>query len=86
LPESGNDPLKDLLSHLGTFELNVLRYFATNPGDKVRYAANVLTVEAREINQVLYGRLNALCQQTDSFGWSVRADIAAALDHLPAGD
>jgi hypothetical protein len=86
LPESWNDPLKDLLSHLGPFELNVLRYFATNPGDKVRYAANVLTVEAREINQVLYGRLNALCQQTDSFGWSVRADIAAALDRLPAGD
>ena len=72
----------ELLKHLKPFELDVLRYFASNPGDKVRYAANVLEVDAREVNQVLYGRLKALCQQGDGFGWSVNADISAALDRL----
>lgn len=76
------DPLLELLKHLKPFELDVLRYFASNPGDKVRYAANVLEVDAREVNQVLYGRLKALCQQGDGFGWSVNADISAALDRL----
>lgn len=49
--------------------LRVLRYFADNPGDKVRYAANVFGVEAREINQILYGPLKGLCVQDDSYGW-----------------
>ncbi|MCY1453364.1 hypothetical protein D9M71_703470 [compost metagenome] len=65
---------------LSPVELQVLRYFASNPHDKVRYAANVLEVDARDINKVLYGRLKALCQQGDGFGWTVRADVTAALE------
>lgn len=61
--------------------LKVLRYFADNPGDKVRYAANVFGVEAREINQILYGPLKGLCVQDDSYGWhltdAARQQLAA---------
>jgi hypothetical protein len=82
---SGRSPIQsgsieaDLL-RLSPVELQVLRYFASNPHDKVRYAANVLEVDARDINKVLYGRLKALCQQGDGFGWTVRADVTAALE------
>ncbi|MCY1272047.1 Signature domain protein [compost metagenome] len=70
------------LQRLGTFELRVLWYFVDNPGDKVRYAANVLDVDAREINRVLYGPLKAWCKQGDEFGWTVRPDVVSALDGL----
>lgn len=61
--------------------LKVLRYFADNPGDKVRYAANVFGVEAREINQILHDPLKGLCGQDDSYGWhltdAARQQLAA---------
>lgn len=63
--------------------LKVLRYFADNPGDKVRYAANVFGVEAREINQILYGPLKGLCVQDDSYGWHL---TDAARQQLTAFD
>lgn len=63
--------------------LRVLRYFADNPGDKVRYAANVFGVEAREINQILYGPLKGLCVQDDSYGWHL---TDAARQQLTAFD
>lgn len=63
--------------------LKVLRYFADNPGDKVRYAANVFGVEAREINQILYGPLKGMCGQDDKFGWHL---TEAARQQLEAFD
>lgn len=67
---------------LGGFEKRVLCYFADNPEDKVRHAANVLEVEAREINRVLYGSLKTLCKQSEGYGWSVIAGVAEALERL----
>ena len=55
--------------------LKVLRYFAGNPGDKVRYAANVFGVDARDINQILYGPLKGMCCQDENFGWHL-TDVA----------
>ncbi len=72
-------PLAEGLQGLGTFELQVLWYFKENPGDKVRYAANVLGVEAREINQLLYGPLKGMCTQDQLHGWSVTDEIRSAL-------
>ncbi|HBP6668268.1 EH signature domain-containing protein [Pseudomonas aeruginosa] len=63
-----SDGIKRIAS-LKPSALKVLRYFADNPGDKVRYAANVLEVEAREINQILYGPLKGMCVQDSNFGW-----------------
>ncbi|HCF1525028.1 EH signature domain-containing protein [Pseudomonas aeruginosa] len=71
------------LKRLGAFELQVLWYFKSNPGDRVRSAANVLDVEAREINRVLYGALKNMCEQGRNFGWAVKADISDALEQLP---
>ena len=68
---------------LSTFALRVLWYFIDNPGDKVRYAANVLDVEAREINQLLYGPLKGMCTQDQLHGWSVTDEIRSALQSSP---
>ena len=57
----------------------MLWYFVDNPGDKVRYAANVLGVEAREINQLLYGPLKGMCIQDQLHGWTVADEIREAL-------
>ncbi|RRV07696.1 hypothetical protein EGJ28_18680 [Stutzerimonas xanthomarina] len=57
------------LAKLEPFALAVLHYFAANPGDKVRYAANVLEVDARLVNQALFGPLKGICTQDDRYGW-----------------
>ncbi|HEK1008817.1 TPA: hypothetical protein SMP92_002088 [Pseudomonas putida] len=68
------------IGQLGVFELQVLWYFKENPGDKVRYAANVLGVDAREINRVLYGPLKSFCEQGSGFSWSLKEEISSVLD------
>ena len=68
------------IGSLKPFELRVLRYFYKNPSDKVRYAANVLGVEAREINQVLYGALKKLCKQDAQYGWHLTDEAKAELE------
>ena len=73
------------LGRLGVFQLQVLWYFKENPGDKVRHAANVLGVDAREINRVLNGPLNSACEQSSGFGWSVKKEVSLALDRQPTG-
>lgn len=68
------------IGRLGVFELQVLWYFKENPGDKVRYAANVLGVDTREINRVLYGSLKSFCEQGSGFSWSLKEEVSSALD------
>lgn len=82
-PSTGSSNNAAQLKRLGAFELQVLWYFKSNPGDRVRSAANVLDVEAREINRVLYGALKNMCEQGRNFGWAVKADISDALEQLP---
>ncbi|MGE3541756.1 MAG: EH signature domain-containing protein [Candidatus Tectimicrobiota bacterium] len=81
-PISIQEPLVRQLLMLGPFELRVLQYFVSNPGDRVRAAANILRVEAQEINRVLYGPLRNLCTQSHGYGWSVPAGVMAALKRL----
>jgi hypothetical protein len=59
-----------------------LRYFASNPSDKARFASNVLDIEIREINRLLHGPLSTFCKQDASFGWTVSSEVAAILNKL----
>lgn len=68
------------IAGLEPMALKVLRYFASNPGDKVRYAANFLKADARVINQALYGPLKGMCAQDKNFGWQLTEAAAQALD------
>ncbi len=70
---------RERIAQLTPSSLKVLRYFADNPGDKVRYAANVFGIAAREINQALYGQLKGLCGQDDQFGWHLTDAARQAL-------
>lgn len=77
---SNIEPKRSRIEGLKPSELKVLRYFASNPGDKVRYAANVFGVEAREINQILYGALKKMCGQDAQYGWHLTDDAMAELE------
>lgn len=80
-----NETEANLMREVGRLSgpaLKVLRYFASNPGDKARYAANVLEIDTREINQLLHGPLKNLCKQDAAFGWSVLPEVDAMLDQL----
>lgn len=68
------------LSSLNKTSLDILRYFRDNPGDKVRYAANVFGVETREINKLLYGPLRKMCKRDDQFGWRVISEVIEELN------
>lgn len=77
---SSAPPGVEHIAQLKPSALKVLRYFADNPGDKVRYAANVFGVDAREINQILYGPLKNLCGQDKQYGWHLTDAARQALD------
>lgn len=70
--------LKDLRSD----ELQVLQYFIDNPGDKIRYAANVLDIETRDINRMLLGALNTWLEQANSFGWKPTLRLLRELERM----
>lgn len=72
------------VARLEPFALAVLRYFAANPGDKVRYAANVLEVDARLVNQALYGPLKGICTQDDKYGWQLTGAAQRELEAFEA--
>lgn len=77
-------PAGSRVARLEPFALAVLHYFAANPGDKVRYAANVLEVEARLVNQALYGPLKGICMQDDKYGWQLTGAAQRELDAFEA--
>lgn len=68
-----------ILNRLSLLERDILRYFAANPGDRARQAANVLKIDARTINQLLYGKLRRFCEPNLNTGWSVEAGLAHAV-------
>lgn len=80
-----NETDANLMREIGRLSgtaLKILHYFASNPGDKARYAANVLDVDTREVNQLLHGPLKKLCKQDATFGWSVSPEVDAMLNQL----
>jgi hypothetical protein len=76
--------LPSILKGLHEDELQVLQYFIDNPGDKVRHAANILDIEARDINRMLYGALSAWLEQVDGFGWKPRPQLIHKLERMNA--
>jgi hypothetical protein len=80
--ELSGSGLASRITRLPASAIAVLRYFASNPGDKARYASNVLDIEVHEINRLLHGPLRTFCQQDASFGWRVSARAVVVLDKL----
>lgn len=80
--ELSGSALAGSITRLPASAIAVLRYFASNPGDKARYASNVLDIEVREINRLLHGPLSTFCQQDASFGWRVSGRAVVVLDKL----
>jgi hypothetical protein len=70
------------IARLPKSAIEVLRYFASNPSDKARFASNVLDIEIREINRLLHGPLSTFCKQDASFGWTVSNEVVAILNKL----
>jgi len=68
------------VSQLKPSELKVLKYFATNPGDKALHdAANAVGMSILDIQKQLTGPLAELCWQNDKYGWQL---TSAAVDEL----
>lgn len=59
------------ISHLDSFEMNVLRYFYKNPGKRARYAADSLGVDRSKVNRALYGTLKSFCRKGRNHGWKL---------------
>lgn len=81
IPIKAPAPLRgNRLSLLNQTALDVLRYFRDNPGDRLRYAANILELEAREINRALFGPLKGMCIQNADLSWQLTDEAIAELD------
>lgn len=73
-------------SSLGSIALDVLRYFADNPGDRASHAEQVLGYPRPVINGLLSGTLSQYLQRNGSGGWACQTwvpDVLAALDSTP---
>lgn len=95
LPEVNNTPVTSRLgskrhavkknnhiSSLNAFELQLLRYFNDNPGDKARHAADVLGFDRSEVNRVLYSSLKVLCRQSLEHGWTLTESARFELENF----
>lgn len=80
--ELNGTALAGRIARLPKSAIEVMHYFASNPGDKARYASNVLEIEIREVNRLLHGPLSTFCKQDESFGWRVSSPALAVLNKL----
>lgn len=80
--DSQTDSGTSRISRLNSLELQVLRYFLDNPGDKARYAADVLGVDRAEVNRILYGALKSLCRQGKEHGWKLTESARFELENF----
>lgn len=76
------DSSNDRISSLNLLELKVLRYFNDNPGDRARYAADVLGIDRTEVNRILYGPLKRLCRQNKEHGWKITESARLELEKI----
>ncbi|HED8873730.1 hypothetical protein [Pseudomonas aeruginosa] len=68
---------------LGSTALDVLRYFANNPGDRALHAEQVLGYSLPVVNSLLSGKLSHYVQRSTSGGWACQSwvpNILAVLD------
>lgn len=72
-PRSTRSPEERILvertARLGTVALDLLRYFADNPGDRAAHAEFVLGYHVTDINKILSGSLSHYLSKTQSGGW-----------------
>lgn len=76
------DVVVDRLAALGEMAVELLTYFAHNPGDKAVHAEYVLGYPLVEINKLLNGSLGFYVRRARSGGWECHAwvsDVLAAL-------
>ena len=64
---------------LGTVALDLLRYFADNPGDRAAHAELVLGYHVTDINKILSGSLNQYLRKNQSGGWVCHPWVAGVL-------
>lgn len=79
----GDSLLMQRTLSLGSTALDILRYFADNPGDKAAHVEQVLGYSLPVVNSLLNGKLNQYLQRSSSGGWACQSwvpDILAALD------
>lgn len=68
---------------LGSMALDVLRYFADNPGDRATHVEQVLGYPLPVVNSLLSGKLSQYLQRSPSGGWACQSwvpDVLATLD------
>lgn len=81
--EKKENILLERTAKLGKVALELLEYFASNPGDKAVHVENVLGYPASEINRLLLGSLGHYVKRSGSGGWECHPwviDLLSALD------
>ena len=82
-PSLGESTLLERTAKLGTITLDLLRYFADNPGDRASHAELVLGYPVADINKLLTGTLSHYLKRNGSGGWECHAwalSVLTALD------
>lgn len=82
-PSLGENTLLERTAKLGTIALDLLRYFADNPGDRAAHAELVLGYPVADINKLLTGSLSHYLKRSGSGGWECHAwtlSVLTALD------
>jgi hypothetical protein len=75
--------LVDRTAKLGETALDLLRYFADNPGDRAAHAEHILGYPISDINRLLTGGLSHYIKRNSSGGWECHAwtvEVLSALD------
>lgn len=75
--------LVDRTAKLGDTALDLLRYFADNPGDRAAHAEHILGYPISDINRLLSGGLSHYVKRNSSGGWECHAwtvEVLSALD------
>lgn len=79
----GENTLLERTAKLGTIALDLLRYFADNPGDRAAHAELVLGYPVADINKLLTGSLSHYLKRSGPGGWECHPwalSILTALD------
>ncbi|MGF6402135.1 hypothetical protein ABH905_005801 [Pseudomonas frederiksbergensis] len=75
--------LVERTAKLGNIAMDLLRYFADNPGDRALHAELVLGYATTDINKFLSGSLSSYLKRSESGGWECQPwthDVLAAID------
>ena len=81
-PSLGENTLLERTAKLGTIALDLLRYFADNPGDRAAHAELVLGYPVADINKLLTGSLSHYLKRSGSGGWECHAWTSSVLTAL----